>query len=310
MEDQRQHHRRRRLHVCVPLSPSADAGSSVMCSADEQMYPQRHNPCHHRLQSSSRACSPILPFVAVVCLLSIVCPHQFIAPVSAQTTYGTLASGCKSFNLPTTADSTLTSKHFSAYFDTTECLRATVSTYDGFTDMWSTMCQADVRGGGGINVTLIPESSCVPHTLLPGETGIFRMEYASCSDNCTSACSCGPTTELPLGRLDEHYLYLDQLCDADGTCVEDAIVDVVGIGYPLIGNWNTSFPSASPSEAPSAMPVPTIIGVGNPINVTEVPSAAPSVTADIIGIGRLMGLNTSFPSFMPSLQPSASPTII
>ena len=151
MEDQRQHHRRRRRRQCVPLSPSADAGSSAMCSADEQTYPQRRNDLrNHRLQTSSRACPLILPFACVFGLLSIVCPHQFIAPVSAQTTtYGTLASGCKSFNLTTTADSTLTIKHFSAYFDTTECLRATVSTYDDFTDMWSTMCQADVRGGGG-----------------------------------------------------------------------------------------------------------------------------------------------------------------
>ena len=251
-----------------------------------------------------------MPFSILVGLVSIFCPLQFIAPASAQTTYGTPVGGCKSFNLTTTADSTLTIKHFSAYFDTTECLRATVSTYDDFTDMWSTMCQADVRGGGGINITLIPESACVPHTLLPGETGIFRMEYASCSDNCTSACNCGPTMELPLGRLDEHYLYLDQLCDADGTCVEDPIVDVIGLGYPLIGNWNTSFPSASPSAMPSAMPVPTIIGVGTGLNVTEMPSAAPSEPAAFVGIGRLLGLNTSFPSMVPSMQPSASPVII
>ena len=313
ISNQQQYRRRRR---CVPSSPLESSSSDMGLAADEARLsssPRRGHRQHRTSSSSPSPRAPLIrhvPLLVVVGLLSIFCPLQFIAPVSAQTTYASPVGGCKSFNLTTTADSTLTIKHFSAYFDTTECLRATVSTYDDFTDMWSIMCQADIRGGGGINITLIPESACVPHTLLPGETGIFRMEYASCSDNCTSACNCGPTTELPLGRLDEHYLYLDQLCDSDGTCVEDPIVDVIGLGYPLMGNWNSSFPSAGPSGMPSTMPVPTIIGVGTGLNVTEMPSAAPSEPAAFVGIGRLLGLNTSFPSMVPSMQPSASPVII
>ena len=314
IHNQQQHRRRRRCVTSSPPESTESSSSEMCCSADKARLSSpllvRGGHRQHRTSSSRAPLIRHVSFLVVVGLVSLFCPQQFIASVSAQTTYGTPVGGCKSFNLTTTADSTLTIKHFSAYFDTTECLRATVSTYDDFTDMWSTMCQADVRGGGGINITLIPESSCVPHTLLPGETGIFRMEYASCSENCTSACNCGPTMELPLGRLDEHYLYLDQLCDADGTCVEDPIIDVIGLGYPLIGNWNTSFPSASPSEMPSTMPVPTIIGVGTGLNVTEMPSAAPSEPAALVGIGRLLGLNTSFPSLMPSMQPSASPVVI
>ena len=146
---------------------------------------------------------------------------SLLQPVSTQTAVGGVG-GCKTFNLTASIDSTLTIRHFSTYFDTTECLRATVSNYNYTSDLWSTMCQADIRGGGGVNVTLIPESACVPRTLMPGETGTFRMEYAACSDDCTSACNCGPTTELPLARVDKHYQYRDQLCDADGTCVEDS----------------------------------------------------------------------------------------
>mmetsp|Transcript_3490 Transcript_3490/g.7576 ORF Transcript_3490/g.7576 Transcript_3490/m.7576 type:complete len:226 (+) Transcript_3490:346-1023(+) len=165
--------------------------------------------------------------------------------VSSQLAFGdVVAAGCKSFNMTTEADSILTIRHFSAYFDTTACLRTTISAYDESTGIWSLMCTADVRGGGSVNVTIIPESACIPHVVLPGETAIFKIEYASCSDNCTSPCDCEAIYEIPLGELDEHYWYTDQLCDADGTCVEDPVVDVIAMGY-LMGN------SSAPSQFPS-----------------------------------------------------------
>ena len=242
----------------MPRRPRPNLSRGADHAADE-------DPCAKPASPSTLAASTkIMTSIARCAPLGLL---LLLQPKSPQQVSAVGVGGCKTFNLTSSIDSTLTIRHLSTYFDTTECLRATVSTYDDLSDMWSTMCQADIRGGGGTNITLIPESSCIPHTLLPGETGTFRMEYASCSDNCTSACNCGPTMELPLGRLDEHYLYMDELCDADGTCVEDVVVDVIGIGRLLT---NSSMPSFTPSAGPSTF------SLSAAPSVSSSPSRAPS----------------------------------
>lgn len=231
-----------------------------------------------RRQSSSSAA--LHNFAVLFFLMSFVSKSWAASPI-----YSTSMGGCKVFNLTADDTGTLEVRQYATYFDTTECMRVTVHTYDEAFNVWTLRCFGDFQGNGSTNKTVVPTSVCETVSIEPLETVTFRLEYTVCNDNCTDACNCTEYVEEDLPSLSHHYAYVDEMCGTDTTCPS-----------PPSSATPTLFPvSAFPTDVPSSQP--SKVSSSHPSDLPSVtPSSEPSKEP------------SDKPSDAPSRGPSKAPT--
>ena len=282
----------------------------------QQSQGNRHRP------TVDVAVSPLaLRFMSAVgCLFALYLSSTLPLSWAAERIYDTSMGGCKTFNLTSNGDGVLEVRQWATVFDTTECMRVTIESYDEETEIWTVRCFGDFHGKGTGNQTAIPPSMCEVVNIPPDTTMTFRIEYTVCNDNCTSACNCIEYIEENLPSLSSSYTYADAMCDTDTTCPTgptSAPITGAPTLFPVTDSPTkapvTDLPSNKPSSQPSSSPskIPSAEPSGQPSSEpSSLPSQKPSKgpSSAPITSSPVQAPITDSPSSKPSADPSVTPT--